>query len=123
MLSTPKLAPSVRSVRVNPLAPCGHKQQQEEIGGPRPCVEQVWGLHFSRRSFFFFTPSPDEMQAHAGKAGRESHLADGAAPPLAGLLGAVADVPEMLTADGGGSFTGTPVLFLQLYWKSKTVLK
>lgn len=59
------------------------------------------GLHFSRRSFFFFTPSPDEMQAHAGKVGRESHLADGAAPLVGGLLWAVADVPEMLTADSG----------------------
>lgn len=69
-------------------------------------MEQVWGSPLLKEVFFFFTPSPDEMQAHAGKAGRESHLADGVAPLVGGLLWAVADVPEMLTADGGGGGEG-----------------
>lgn len=87
--------------------PAATSSSRSRLGGHILVWSRFGGLHFSRRSFFFFfTPSPDEMQAHAGKAGRESHLADGVA-----------------RGRWGGGLTGTPVLFLQLYWKSKTVLK
>lgn len=68
--------------------PAATSSSRSRLGGHILVWSRFGGLHFSRRSFFFFfTPSPDEMQAHAGKAGHESHLADGVAPPLAELLG------------------------------------